>query len=150
MHGSQNFAPINHFLFHFFHELFEVAWCYDSGPSWELQIFFQSVDHTGASVGDAVLWWRALPFRIAPEGLLVTLFTQRLSRLMNDGWLPQRSGTCVWPAPHLGCLLYLLRFAKLSSAVGLFGSRRLGWALHIPLSHVSANLRFGSTDDALV
>lgn len=40
MHGSQNFAPINHFLFHFFHELFEVAWCYDSGPSWELQFFF--------------------------------------------------------------------------------------------------------------
>lgn len=51
---------------------------------------------------------------------------------------------------NLGCLLCLLDFANLSSVVGLFSSRRLVLAFHIPRSCVSEDLQFGFTNDPMV
>ena len=62
---------------------------------------------------------------------------------MNDGrLLLQVSEKCL-ASSKLGCLLCLLGFANLSLAVGLFSSRRLALAFHIPRSRVSEDLQFG-------
>lgn len=77
-------------------------------------------------------------------------FHQSLSLLVDDGWLLCRSGKCVWPTPFWAVCSACFGFASLSSAVGLFSSRRLALAFHIPRSHVSEDLQFGFTNDPMV